>query len=144
MVGIEPRGGVIFASMLFSGSISDSDLTEKSGFLTTLENLKADGKINTGDGIMVDKGFRIQESVEKIGMKLNIPPFAKSGSQMSSAEIKLTEKIARHRVHVERAIARIKSFKILSGRFDISLFSSLNQIWFICCFVSNFFGFLIK
>lgn len=107
LVGIEPRGGVIFASMLFTGSISDSDLTEKSGFLTTLKNLKAEGKIKDNDGIMVDKGFRIEKQLEEIGLQLNIPPFARNGSQMSSSEIKMTEKIARHRVHVERAIARI-------------------------------------
>jgi hypothetical protein len=61
---------------------------------------------------MVDKGFRINEEIEKLGLKLNIPPFANTGSQMSSADITLTEKIARHRVHVERAIARVKNFKI--------------------------------
>lgn len=144
LVGIEPRGGVIFASMLFTGGISDSDITEKSGFLKTLENLKSEGKIKDGDGIMVDKGFRIQDQVEKIGLKLNIPPFAKSGTQMSSAEIRCTEKIARHRVHVERAIARIKSFKILANRFDLSLFSSIDQIWYVCCFCTNFMNFLIK
>lgn len=146
LVGIEPRGGVIFAAMLFTGSISDSDLTEKSGFLTTLKNLKAEGKIKDNDGIMVDKGFRIEKQLEEIGLKLNIPPFActGSGSQMSSSEIKMTEKIARHRVHVERAIARIKSYKILSHRFDLSLFGSINQIWFVCCFATNFVNLLIK
>ncbi|WAR20750.1 hypothetical protein MAR_014724 [Mya arenaria] len=32
---------------------TDSDLTEKSGFLATLENLKAEGKVLEGDGIML-------------------------------------------------------------------------------------------
>ncbi|WAR20783.1 hypothetical protein MAR_014757 [Mya arenaria] len=138
LVAIEPRGGVVFASMLFTGSISDSDLTEK------VENLKAEGKVLEGGGIMVDKGFRIQEQIEKLGLKLNIPPLARSGAQMSSADIRLTEKIARHRVHVERAIARIKSYNILSHRFDLSLFSLIDQIWFVSCFATNFINFFIK
>ncbi|KAK0151008.1 hypothetical protein N1851_007884 [Merluccius polli] len=114
LVGIEPRGGVTFASMLFSGGISDKDLTRQSGLLETLRDLIAEGKINVGDGVMADKGFRIEEEVENLGLHLNIPPFACSTGQMTNAEIKATEKIARHRVHVERAIARIKAFKILT------------------------------
>lgn len=144
LVGIDPRGSIIFASMLFSGSISDKELTKESGFLTTLQRLKDNGKINEGDSVMADKGFRIHEEIEKLGLNLNIPPFAKSGSQLSTSEIKLTEKIARHRVHVERAIARVKIFKILSHRIDLSLFSTINQIWFVCCFLTNFMGYLIK
>ena len=144
LVGIEPRGGVIFASMLFTGAISDKEITIQSGFLKTVENLKAEGKVIDGDGIMVDKGFRIENEVENIGLKLNIPPFARSGAQFSTAEIKQTEKIARHRVHVERAIARIKAYKILSHTIDLSLFGCINQIWVVCSFITNFMNFLIK
>lgn len=114
LVGIDPRGSIIFASMLFSGAISDKELTEKSGFLEVLAQLKACGKIKEGDGVMADKGFHISNEINELGLKLNIPPFASSSAQMSSSEVKLTEKIARHRVHVERAIARVKNFKILS------------------------------
>ncbi|KAG5273832.1 hypothetical protein AALO_G00156040 [Alosa alosa] len=144
LVGIEPRGGVIFASMLFTGGISDKDLTRQSGLLQTLKDLITEGKINVGDGLMADKGFRIEEEVGELGLHLNIPPFASSTGQMTNAEIKVTEKIARHHVHVERAIARIKSFKILSNRIGLSLFGCVNQIWFVCCFLTNFFNFLIK
>jgi len=33
LVGIDPRGSIIFASMLFSGAISDNEITQQSGFL---------------------------------------------------------------------------------------------------------------
>ncbi|XP_053389439.1 uncharacterized protein LOC128552425 [Mercenaria mercenaria] len=144
LVGIDPRGSIIFASMLFSGAISDKEITRQSGFLSLLQELKECGKINDGDGVMVDKGFHISEEIEKLGLKLNTSPFARSGSQMSKADIKLTEKIARHRVHVERAISRVKNFKILSQRIDLALFTCINRIWFVCCFVTNFMGYLIK
>ena len=144
LVGIDPRGSVIFASMLFAGSISDKEISVQSGFFRTLEKLKQCGKIKEGDCIMVDKGFHISQEIKDLGLNLNIPSFAQKGVQLSEAEVHLTEKIARHRVHVERAIARIKKFKILSHRIDITLFTCINQVWAVCCFLSNLKGHLIK
>ena len=83
---------------------------------------------------MADKGFRIEKDIEKLGLRLNIPPFAPASGQMKSADVSMTEKVAIHRVHVERAIARVKKFKILDNRMDLSLFSSINQIWFCVLF----------
>ena len=59
---------------------------------------------------MVDKGFLIEKELEKIGLKVNIPPFAQSNRQMAATDITTTKKMAAHRVHVERAIAKIKKF----------------------------------
>ena len=87
---------------------------------------------------MGDKGFNIQKEVEAVGLMLNIPPFASSGKQMSQEDALYTQKIAMHRVHVERAIRRIKSFKIVSGRVNISFMSNINQIWYVCSFLTNF------
>ena len=143
LVGVDPRGSVIFASMLFSGSISDKELTQKSGFLKLLQDLRQQGKINEGDGIMADKGFPIEDEIRNIGLNLNIPPFA-TGEQMKAGDVSKTIKIAKHRVHVERAIARIKQFKILSGKIPLSLFGSVDQIWLVCCLLTNFMPFLIQ
>ena len=57
---------------------------------------------------MADKGFTIAEELGKIRINLNIPPFVSSGSQLSQADVSLTHKIAQHRIHVERAIRRIR------------------------------------
>lgn len=102
------------------------------------------GYLKQGDSVMVDKGFLIHDEIEKLGLKLLIPPFASSTNQMSAGEVALTRKIAKHRVHVERAISRAKKFKIVDHRIDISLFPSINQIWFCCCFFTNFMPFLIQ
>lgn len=48
------------------------------------------------------------------------------------SDVKITEKVAIHRVHVDRAIAGVKRFKILDKIVDLSLFSSINQLWFVC------------
>lgn len=47
------------------------------------------------------------------GVNLNIPPFL-STAQFTPEQIRQTEVIARARIHVERAIRRIKCYKILS------------------------------
>lgn len=144
LVGIDPRGSFTFISMLFSGCISDKVITTKSGLLVLLQQLIDCGKMNKGDGVMVDKGFLIQEEIEKLGLKLYIPPFASSSVQMPVGDVSLTKKIAKHRVHVERAISRAKKFKIVDNRIDLSLFPCVNQIWFCCCFLTNFMPLLIQ
>ena len=93
---------------------------------------------------MVDKGFLIEKEVEEIGLKLNIPPFARANRQMPHADVDLTKKIAKHRVHVERAIAKIKKIKIVSGRIPISRLGNINQIWYVVSMLSNFQPHIIK
>lgn len=144
LVGIDPRGSFTFISMLFAGSISDKNITAKSGLLDLLQQLLDCGKLKKGDGVMVDKGFLIRDEIEKLGLRLFIPPFASTTCQMSAAEVALTRKIARHRVHVERAISRAKKFKIVDNRVEMSIFPTINQIWFCCCFLTNFMPYLIK
>ena len=144
LVGVDPRGSFTFISMLYSGSISDKKITNDCGFLTLLKQLLDCGKLRTGDGVMVDKGFLIREEIVSLGLKLLIPPFAPGSGQMSAADVALTKKIAAHRVHVERAISRAKKFKIVDDRLDLSLFPCVNQIWFCCCFLTGFMPLLIK
>ncbi|KAL3852059.1 hypothetical protein ACJMK2_015748 [Sinanodonta woodiana] len=144
LVGIDPRGSFIFISMLFSGSISDKEITTTCGLLPILQQLLECGKLKRGDGVMVDKGFLIQHEIEELGLKLVIPPFAPGGGQMSAADVALTKKIATHRVHVEQAISRAKKFKIIDNKLDLCLFACVNQIWFCCCFLTGFMPLLIQ
>ena len=74
-----------------------------------------------------------------MGLKMNIPPRATSNSQMEDYNVELTKKkIAKHRVHVERAIARINKFKLVSNKIATNLVPKINSIWFVCCFLTNF------
>lgn len=100
-----------------SGSISDKELFTKSGLKSMLKDLISVGHLQTGDGIVADKGFDIHEEVEQCGLKLNIPPFARSGTQMSECDSLLTLRIAAHRVHVERLIAAIKNSRLFTDVF---------------------------
>ena len=65
-----------------------------------------------GDMIMADKGFLIQDVLPNC-VSLSIPPFLNNGVFTESGA-KATKSIARARIHVERANARLKKFKILS------------------------------
>ena len=138
LVATDPKGSFIFISMLFSGSISDKEICEKSGLMKQLKLLIEKGKLLPGDGIMVDKGFHIAKEIKEMGLKLWIPPFASAEAQMSAGDVSQTKKIAKHRIIVENAIGRAKSFKILKHTINLSLFPSINQIWFCCCFLTNF------
>lgn len=75
-----------------------------------LKELLGEGYLLQGDELMADKGFNIEEEVEKCGVQLNILPFATIGKRKTKSDALLTKKIAKHRVHVERAIERIKRF----------------------------------
>ena len=104
LVVITPTGAISFVSSLYGGSISDRELTIKSGLLD---------KLQPGDSLMADKGFQISDLLYDRGVELNIPPL-KTEAQLSEDDVILTRRIANLRIHVERAIGRIKTFRILN------------------------------
>ena len=65
-----------------------------------------------GDLILAYKGFLINDIVP-VGVSVNIPPFLVH-RKFTKQEILRTKEIARSRIHVERANARIKECSIVS------------------------------
>ena len=59
-----------------------------------------------------NRGFLTSNDLESIGVSLNIPAFLNGRNQLTKAEVKEIHTIASVRIHVERAIQRVK--KILS------------------------------
>ena len=53
LIGIMPSGAITFVSELYPGSISDKELTHKSGLLQM--------QWDEGDSVMVDKGFLVED-----------------------------------------------------------------------------------
>ena len=104
LIGISPDGVITFVSSLFPGSISDKALTRQIGMLDLLEE---------GDSVMADRGFDIEEDLLLRGVHLNMPPFLRNKSQLSEKELIVTRRIASLRIHVERAMERIKIFTFL-------------------------------
>lgn len=129
LIGITPSGHITFISQLYAGSISDRELTVRSGLL----NLPFD----QGDVVMADKGFTISDLLEPIGVGLNIPPFLGLRSQQTPSEVIATQEIASERIHVERAINKVKNFHIFNQVIPLSLAGSLNQMWTVCAMLTN-------
>ena len=63
LMGMAPHGAVSFVSSLYTGSISDKEITRCCGLLDLLEN---------NDSVMADKGFDIEDILHKKKIKLNI------------------------------------------------------------------------
>ena len=129
LIGITPSGVISYVSQTYEGSISDRKLVELSGLLQMLE---------PGDAVMADKGFLIQDLLAPIGVRLNVPPLLHSNSQMQPKDVAVTKKIAQLRVHVERAIGRVKEFHILQKVLPSSIWDSINEVIFVCCMLCNF------
>lgn len=87
---------------------------------------------------MADKGFDIGDDLNKIDLKLNILPFLKDQAGFNEGDVLKTQTIARHRIHVERAIGKVRRFRIFHSVIPVSMFGSVNQIWTVACLLSNF------
>ena len=103
LIGVAPNAVITFVSKLYPGCISDKAIVQKSGFLDQL---------STGDLVLADKGFLIQDIVLN-GVFVNIPPLLNNGS-FTESEAQATKAIAKCGIHKERANARLKDYKILS------------------------------
>ncbi|XP_055069806.1 uncharacterized protein [Misgurnus anguillicaudatus] len=130
LIGIAPCSAVTFVSSLFTGSISDRELTKRSVLLNLLE---------PGDGCMADKGFTIENLLSDRGARLIIPPF-KMTAQFTKEEALKTQAIARLRILVERAIRRVKEYRIWEHTLPLTLSGTVNQLWTVCCVMTNFQG----
>ncbi|CAN7981684.1 unnamed protein product, partial [Ixodes pacificus] len=84
-----------------------------SGAITFELTLKSEllNNVKEGHVYLVDRGFRCEEMFATKGAKLLIPAFTKGKKQPSGAEVTLSLKLSRARIHVERAIRRLKVFK---------------------------------
>lgn len=134
LVGITPYGAICFVSSLYTGGISDKEITRCSGILDLLE---------PGDSVMADKGFDIEDLLKDKGVELNIPPFLESQNQFSARDVQKTKTIASLRIHVERAIRRIKEFHFFDCDVPLSTIGTANQLYTVACLLTNFQGPLI-
>ena len=132
LIGVTPNGAILFVSQVFVGSISAPQLTHCSGLLSKLE-----GKHNIS--VMADRGFTICDQLQPLGIKLNIPPFLDGREQLKAEEVQQGRSIASIRIHVERAIGRMKNFTILKDVFPINMARIANQIVSVCAWLTNFF-----
>ena len=130
IVACTPAGHIGFISQLYTGCLSDREITERSGFLQQ--------KHTSGAMWMVDKGFLIDDLAKPLGVIINMPAFAGLDDQMSPEDVVHTQEVASQRIHIERAINKVKNFHIFDRRIPISMWGSVNQIWTICALLTQF------
>ena len=99
LIGILPRGDIIFVSELYAGKTTDQQITRDCGILSLLQPV---------DEFMVDRGFAIEGDLPS-GVSLSIPPFLQDQPQFSEHDKVTTRCIAKHGIHVQRVIQRIKA-----------------------------------
>ena len=87
---------------------------------------------------MADKGFNIKDLLVQIEVTLNTPPSLSEKGQFDEEEVETTQSVASVRIHVERAISRIKMYKSINNVVPLSLAGVLNQIWTLCCMLLLF------
>ena len=80
LIGICPGGGFSFISDVFPGSVSDKDITVKSG-------LPSSTFWNPGEGLMADCGFTVKDYTNTLPVNLVIPAFLKGHDQSSEEEL---------------------------------------------------------
>ncbi|XP_063043741.1 uncharacterized protein LOC134438086 [Engraulis encrasicolus] len=128
LVAVAPNGLIMFVSESCAGRSSDKFITMDSGFLDYLR---------AGDEVMADRGFTIRDLLNERKVSLNIPAFTHRRKQLTNEEITRTRRVANVRIHVERAIQRLKVFKILSQTVPISMACKLDNILIICAGLVN-------
>ena len=128
MTGVSPAGNITYLSEVYGGRATDSIIFEQSSLIKLLE---------PGDGVMVDRGFLIDEVCGKNEWKCIRPPFLRQKKQFTKEESLLTAKIAAARVHIERSNQRIKAFKILGSTLPSTLVPLIEDIFTVICGTVN-------
>ncbi|XP_075535131.1 uncharacterized protein LOC142570655 [Dermacentor variabilis] len=124
-----PGGHISYVSNAYGGRASDSFITKECRVLEKF--------LPSIDSVMVDKGFLIDKLCHEHHIKMVRPPFLKTKKQLSKDDAERNQSIAAARVHVERAIQRMKAFKILGGNVGIELFPFIDDIVHIIAGIVN-------
>ena len=128
LVGITPNGAISFLSKCYGGRATDIFITEDCGIAK---------KLLPGDQVMADRGFKIRDLLAYHQCTLTIPPSTVSSSPMSESDVKKTSLIANLRIFVEKAIRRVKEYRILSQEMSMLLLPLADDIVTICSAFTN-------
>ena len=128
MIGVSPTGCITFLSSCYGGKASDKHIVANSDFYDKLE---------FGDEIMADRGFQIREELLLRYCSLVVPPGARAKAPMTHSECSKTKTVANLRIHVERVIDRIKTFRILKSSLPITMLHHIDDIVWSCAALCN-------
>ena len=93
---------------------------------------------------MADRGFQIEENLLLWFCNLQVPPRAQTNSQMTKKQVQKTREIANLRIRVERAINRMKNYRILKGTLLITMMQHVDEIVLVSAALCNIKNVLIE
>ena len=128
LIGVTPSGLICYCGLGHCGRASDSHIFD-------VENIIAN--IPAGSAVMADKGFFIDEALKQNNSKLFRPPFLRGQKQLTEIQCEENKGIASARVHVERAIQRIRIFKIFNNTCEKNMVGVMDELMFIACAITN-------
>lgn len=129
LIAVTPGGTISYVSRGYGGKTSDKKIVAEEKVLE---------KLRIGEAVMTDKGFNIDAECKAHGVKLVRPPFLTAPQyQLSRMDARENVSIAAARVHVERAIQRIKIFEIFNNKIDMRFLSVLDDLVYIACGIVN-------
>jgi hypothetical protein len=124
LVAISPLGHYMFVSPAYEVRASDKYVVSSSGFLERLQ---------PGMEVMAHSGYStVSAEISATGATLNVPVFASGKQQLTLSEILKSGKDDAVCVHVERAFARLKKFRILNDEFPLNDVTNIEKI-IVCC-----------
>ena len=126
LVSMSPILHFNFVSQLYSGSISDKEIVNVSGFLE---------KLQPGDAVMADKGFNVQDYLALHETVLIAPPIMRKN--VSARASTATRRVATARVHIERIIKRLKSFNFIRGVIPLTFKPYIGSAVTVCAILVN-------
>ena len=118
----------MFIPLAYPGSISDREITKKSGYLDMMEPYTE---------LLVDKGFNNSNECAAKRNHVVIPPGKRGWSKMLLSEVTKTNKIAKTWILVEQDIRRLKVFRFIANEVPINMLSYIDDILQICAAISN-------
>ena len=131
LISITPNGLINFVSQGFGGRASDMAVLKRCGFLSQLK---------PGMVVMADRGFKAVEPVlVNVGCSLVRPESVSANSVLEREQVLWSKQVASLRIHVERAIRRVREFAILRPHavIDSKIVDATDQYMLIACGLVN-------
>lgn len=129
IVGSTPGGLISYLSPAYGGSASDRQIIERSNLMRMCD---------PQDSVMADKGFNVQDIFAANDITVNIPTFFRKKNRMSGSQVLRDRKISSKRVHIERIIGLMKTYKILTSPLPSSEIKLASHIINVCGMLCNF------
>ncbi|XP_006008626.1 uncharacterized protein LOC102345883 [Latimeria chalumnae] len=128
LIGLTPLGFICFVSKGWGARVLDRQLIVNSGFLDSLE---------PSDVVMAERGFPIQKELLMKGATLVIPPGVQGQEEMMGVDALQAKKIAHLRTNVERAVDRIRWFRLIREALPLTLLPLVDDIVVVCAALCN-------